>query len=124
MLTCPDCSEHLDGVPVGDPCTRCGSLRRDATLSLAQSRAIDRVFPAMFAASIDRLLSHAEVSDEMKATGTITLRFTPPSQGADWLLEALGDDGLLAFAPGPEFDDGNDGGSDADEETPPERLPE
>lgn len=62
----------------------------------------------------------------MNTTGTITLRFTPPSQGSDWLLEALGDGGLLAFAPGPEFDDGNGGGSEEGEESPsaPERLPE
>jgi hypothetical protein len=118
--------DEVDGVPVGEPCTRCGSLRRDATVSVAQSHAIERVFPPLFADSIDRLLSQPEVLDEMKATGEITLRFTPPSQGPDWLLEARGDDGLLIFAPGPEFDDGNGGGSDEGEERPsaPERLPE
>jgi hypothetical protein len=62
----------------------------------------------------------------LKATGEITLRFIPPSQGSDWLIEARSGDALLVFAPGPEFDDGHDGGSDEDEGTPdpPERLPE
>ena len=126
MLTCSKCMEHLDGALVGEPCTRCGALGRDATVSVAQSRAIERVFPPIFAASIDRLLSHSAVRDELEGTGEITLRFIPPSQGSEWLLEARSGDALLAFAPGPEFDDGNDDGSEEGEETPsaPERLPE
>ena len=107
MLTCSRCMEHLDGALVGDPCTRCGALGRDATVSAAQSLAIERVFPPIFASSIDRLLSEHAVHDEMEASGEVTLRFIPPSQGPDWLLEARSGDALLAFAPGPEFDDGN-----------------
>jgi hypothetical protein len=32
MMTCPDCGELLDDVPVGHPCPRCRGLRRDATV--------------------------------------------------------------------------------------------
>jgi hypothetical protein len=126
MLTCPDCLEHLEGVLVGDPCTRCGSRGRDATVSVAQAHAIERVFPPIFVASVDRLVSQPEVQDELNANGEITLRFIPPSQGSDWLIEARSGEALLVFAPGPEFDDGDDRGSDEDEGTPspPERLPE
>lgn len=31
MMSCPDCGERLDDVPVGQPCRRCGGLRRDAS---------------------------------------------------------------------------------------------
>jgi hypothetical protein len=84
---------------------------RDATVSVAQSLAIERVFPPIFAASIERLLSQPEVQDVLESAGEITLRFTPPSQGSEWLVEARGGEGLLAFAPGQEFEDGNYGAS-------------
>ena len=29
-MTCPDCGENLDEVPVGDVCPQCGGLRRDS----------------------------------------------------------------------------------------------
>jgi hypothetical protein len=32
MMSCPDCGENLDDVPVGQPCPQCGGLRRDATV--------------------------------------------------------------------------------------------
>jgi hypothetical protein len=32
MMTCHDCGAGLDDVPVGDPCPKCGSTRRDATV--------------------------------------------------------------------------------------------
>jgi hypothetical protein len=31
MMTCPDCGERLDDVPVSQPCPQCGGLRRDAS---------------------------------------------------------------------------------------------
>lgn len=31
-MTCPDCGESLDAIPVGQPCPRCSSLRRDANV--------------------------------------------------------------------------------------------
>lgn len=41
MMSCPDCGELLDDVPVGQPCPRCGGLRRDAspTAQTATARA-------------------------------------------------------------------------------------
>jgi hypothetical protein len=30
MMTCPDCGENLDDVPVGEPCPQCGGSGRDA----------------------------------------------------------------------------------------------
>jgi hypothetical protein len=36
MMSCPDCGEMLDDVPVGQPCPQCGGLRRDAR-ALAQT---------------------------------------------------------------------------------------
>jgi hypothetical protein len=32
VMSCPDCGQQLDDVPVGDPCLRCGGQRRDATV--------------------------------------------------------------------------------------------
>jgi predicted RNA-binding Zn-ribbon protein involved in translation (DUF1610 family) len=32
MMNCHDCGAGLDDVPVGDPCPKCGSTRRDATV--------------------------------------------------------------------------------------------
>jgi hypothetical protein len=32
MMNCHDCGAGLDDVPVGDPCPKCGSRRRDATV--------------------------------------------------------------------------------------------
>ena len=32
-MTCPDCGELLDAIPVGRPCLQCGGLRRDAIVS-------------------------------------------------------------------------------------------
>lgn len=29
-MTCPDCQQNLDDVPVGDPCPQCGSSKRSA----------------------------------------------------------------------------------------------
>ena len=126
MITCPDCMQDLDDVDVGEPCPRCGSLRRDATISGDASLAIEQVFPPTFAASIERVLSQPEVREEIESAGDITLRLTPPSQGSEWLVEARGGEGLLAFAPGPGFEDGSEGASDEadDEPTAPERLPE
>jgi hypothetical protein len=31
MMTCPDCGERLDDIPVGQPCPQCGGLRRNAS---------------------------------------------------------------------------------------------
>lgn len=32
MMRCPDCAADLDKVPIGQPCPKCGSARRDATV--------------------------------------------------------------------------------------------
>lgn len=32
-MFCPDCKQDLDGVPLDDPCPRCGSLRRSAVVT-------------------------------------------------------------------------------------------
>lgn len=40
MITCPDCGESLDASPVGQPCPRCGGLRRDATVLGQTARAV------------------------------------------------------------------------------------
>jgi hypothetical protein len=32
-MICPDCQETLDGVPLDDPCPKCGGLRRSAVVS-------------------------------------------------------------------------------------------
>jgi hypothetical protein len=70
----------------------------DATVSVAESPAIERMFPPILAAAIERLLSQSEVIELMERTREITLRFTPSSQGPAWLLEARDGDRLLAFA--------------------------
>jgi hypothetical protein len=31
-MTCPDCQQNLDDVPVGDPCPQCGGIRRSAAV--------------------------------------------------------------------------------------------
>ena len=105
MMTCPDCTKALDDVPVGEPCPKCGSLRRNATVSVPTIEAMARLFPSIVFASIDALIAVPEVRQVVESR-EITLRFTPPSdQETRWLLEARDGDELIAFAPGPKLDD-------------------
>src|SRR5690349_701993 len=45
-MTCPDCQQNLDDVPVGDPCPQCGGNRRSAVV---QAQAALSVATAMSA---------------------------------------------------------------------------
>jgi len=105
MMTCPDCAKTLDDVPIGEPCPNCGSLRRDAAVGIPTLKAMTRVFPATVSASVDALIAIPEVKQALEGD-EITLRFTPPSEpDAGWLVEARDGDDLIAFVPGPDFDD-------------------
>jgi hypothetical protein len=105
MMTCPDCKTNLDNVPVGDPCPNCGSLRRDATIGAPTIGATAQVFTPTVSTSIDALLSKPEVKQVVE-TREITLRFVPPkADQPGWIVEAWDGEEMIAFAPGPKFDD-------------------
>lgn len=76
---------------------------------------IDRVFPPIFASSIEHLLAQPEVK-EVVDDREIALRLTPPSHsGSTWLVEARDGEDLLAFVPGP----AQPGSSEGISEDPP-----
>jgi hypothetical protein len=105
MIACPDCTTTLSDVPFGEPCPKCGSLRRDAVVEVPTLGAMTQLLPANVSASVDALIAIPEVREALESH-EITIRFTPPSTPEHgWLVEARDGDDLIAFVPGPEFDD-------------------
>lgn len=121
-MTCPDCGANLDTVPIGAPCPTCGSLRRDASVSVPTIEAKAIVHPPTIivenasegmspaeerpvAHLIDAILSQPGVR-EVAETGELVLRFNPPSEDAlGWIVQAWHKGKLISMAPGDKFED-------------------
>lgn len=125
MMSCPVCQTNLDDVPVGSPCPKCGSLRRDATITPETIAAVAHVFaPAaivrqapgksvVVSHGVDAFIVRAGVdeavwdqtwrrAEELATRGTVVkFIFHDPGEGGVVLCEALDEnDKLLDAKPG------------------------
>jgi hypothetical protein len=130
-MTCSDCGADLDRVPIGAPCSNCGSLRRDTTVSAESIDAVAALHPprifeedegevavyqvgeltnsmsveGILAEPVDDLLSRHDVR-KIAERGELVLRYSPPSTEAPgWLVQAWRGDDLISMAPGAKFGD-------------------
>lgn len=120
VMTCPVCGANLDAVPVDDPCPKCGSTRRDATVIPPTVAAIAAVWsgghtdPARpIGETVERSVSHSTdaviapwVSDRawrrLQELATSARRLTvwvhAPGEDGVVLCEVLDEDGVRLAA--------------------------
>jgi hypothetical protein len=105
MMTCPDCGETLDAVPVGRPCPKCGGLRRDATVKVETVVAVAAVGRIRVRATavghvIEAVLSLPKVQQLVPAHEILLRIHEPYPRAPGYFVELISDGQLVAAAQG------------------------
>jgi hypothetical protein len=105
MMTCPDCGETLDAVPVGSPCPKCGGLRRDATAKVETVVAVAAVGRIRVRATavghvVEAVLSQPKVQQLVQAHEILVRVHPPYPRSPGYFVELISDGKLVAAAQG------------------------